>query len=170
MISYKVKQRGIGAVTTYAFPIFLEGLFLFMAVGLISGLMVDNDTSGRYALGAFFSLAAIGLAPTMLLMGLNQSVLLDDAEVRWKTTRPFEFTIFWCPWSMVDSVRVWSDKMPSDPTANIRRISIHRPFTERSRYSSNPTYLNIDDHVPEIRQIMDFINAKIPAKVLWEVR
>lgn len=171
MISYKVAQRGfLNILQAYIFPALLEVAFLVMCVVMLSGLTEDRDTTGSLVLGIGFGLAALGLPPSMVAMALSQWVFFTDDEVRWKSTKPFDYTIFWCPWNTIDRVRVWSDKMPSDPVAKIQRISIHRPFTESSRYGSHPTYLNIDDSVAEIRQIMDLINTKIADKVIWEVR
>lgn len=168
MLRCKMSQHGWELFVNLFVPIVLAIFFIYQFIGLASGQIEDRDTTGRLFLEIFSLFGGLVFAPSFAIIGLNQWLYLSDGEVRLKSIRPFEVTHYWCPWGDVVKVRVWSSGIPSDPHSQIKKIVITRPACYVGKYHS--FYLTINDRVPEIRQIMDFINLKIPDKVVWELQ
>ena len=167
MLRFKIRPNGIvGFFCVWLMPLILASMALFMLWGLISGIMYDADTSGKTYIEAMF-VGVLCLAVYFLVAGLNQWLVINDDVIQQKITCPFDQVAWYCPWSAIVSARVWSDKIPEDPDAVIKRIVITRPFVN-GKYSGYNLVLG--KNITEIRQVMDFINAKIPDKVLWEFK
>lgn len=167
MLQYKMGYKGVyGFCEVWLLPLCMGTPAIYLLWGLISGSMYYADSTGKTALEVMFVIELF-MAACFAIAQMSQWLVITDDEIRQKSISPLDYTIWWCPWNDVVSVQVWSDKMPSDPHAVIKRIIIRRPFAT-GKY---PRYeLKISSNISEIRQLMDYINAKIPSKVVWEVQ